>query len=254
MVLSAPDSRKVQAYYEANPLMVSSPFGGVDGINADLMRAVFDRLNVQVDGRRVLDVGCGRGYTREVVKAAGGAYYGADFVTSGSGFRLIRADAQRLPFPDASFDAVFCIDAFEHFPNPDASASEFARVLRPGGFVFLSVPNYGNVAGLVKWRCETFGRYEKNTWAPFRHWQAQELETFLTTGKVRRVFRGAGFNRFTHKGHAAEAVLGLFPWNDHARMIEAIQFRMQRLFERIGPAVVRLCPSVSLHGFWKIER
>ncbi len=42
-------------------------------------------------------------------------------------------DAERLPFPDAVFDAVVCECAFCTFPGKEAAAAEFARVLRPGG-------------------------------------------------------------------------------------------------------------------------
>ena len=43
------------------------------------------------------------------------------------------ADAEALPYDDASFDLVTCRLAFHHFPNPPQALSEFARVLRPGG-------------------------------------------------------------------------------------------------------------------------
>lgn len=46
---------------------------------------------------------------------------------------VIVADALRLPFPDAIFTAVTCIDAFPFFPDPQAVLSEMFRVLRPGG-------------------------------------------------------------------------------------------------------------------------
>jgi arsenite methyltransferase len=49
-----------------------------------------------------------------------------------------RGDAERLPFPDASFDAVLCECAFCTFPNKIAAVREFVRVLRPGGRVGLS--------------------------------------------------------------------------------------------------------------------
>ena len=47
--------------------------------------------------------------------------------------RFHRGDAERLPFPDAFADAVVCECAFCTFPDKAAAASEFARVLRPGG-------------------------------------------------------------------------------------------------------------------------
>jgi ubiquinone/menaquinone biosynthesis C-methylase UbiE len=67
-----------------------------------------------------------------------------------------RADAERLPFADQSFDAVICECAFCTFPNKPAAADEFARVLRIGGRVGLSdVTRNGalgpDLDGLLSW-------------------------------------------------------------------------------------------------------
>ena len=48
------------------------------------------------------------------------------------------ADAEQLPFPNDSFDAIICECAFCIFPNKQAAAHEFMRVVRPGGEVGLS--------------------------------------------------------------------------------------------------------------------
>ncbi|MCC6695296.1 MAG: class I SAM-dependent methyltransferase [Candidatus Hydrogenedentes bacterium] len=246
-------TRAIQEFYESNPLMVSSPFGGVNGLNTALLESVFSTLEIDVHGRHILDVGCGRGFVRKYVEARGGTYTGMDLVLSGKGFPLVQGDAAHLPFPDASFDGVLCIDAFEHIPDGGAAAREFRRVLRGDGFMFLSAPSYGNVAGVVKWGCETFGGYAKDTWAPFRRWQPQELEQPLTGTRVRRLYGEAGFARIRRIGHGPEVGLGLFPWIDHPRMPEAIQFRLQRLAAWAGPGMARVWPGASLHGFWKME-
>jgi SAM-dependent methyltransferase len=243
----------VADYYRANPRMISSPFGGVDGVRDDLVREVWSRLAIDVYRKRVLDVGCGRGYVGETVRELGGDYTGADFVVSRPGFRLAQANAAALPFADASFDVVICIDAFEHFPDAYAAAQEIRRALKPGGIFFLSAPNYGNVAGLVKRLYEGTGRYAPRTWAPFGRWQPQELEQPVTARSVRRVFRAAGFRRLQRIGHRPEVGLGLFPWIDHPRMPEAVQFRMQRMFARIGPAIATAAPALSLHNFWRMD-
>ena len=52
--------------------------------------------------------------------------------------RFQQGDAEKLGFPDASFDAVLCECAFCTFPDKRLAAAEFARVLRPGGRVGLS--------------------------------------------------------------------------------------------------------------------
>ena len=249
-----PERDAIRAFYEDNPRMVSSPFGGVGWFDRKFFESVLSALDIDLTGRRVLDAGCGRGMARTAVEAAGGAYTGCDFVVSGAGFPLAQADAANLPFTDSAFDAVFCIDASEHFPRPEAAAAEFFRVLRPGGVLFLSAPNYANVAGVVKWCCETAGWYAPRTWAPFGRWQPQEYERALTPGRVRRLYRRAGFTRMRRIGCGREVGLGLFPWMDHRRMPEAVQFRLQRFFRATGPAIARRCPSASLHLFWRIDK
>ena len=246
-------TQRIQQFYRENPLMVSSPFGGVSGVHEDLFATVIERLGLRFDGCSILDVGCGRGFMGEIVRARGGRYAGADLVPNGASFPLVQADAMHLPFRDGSFDGVFCIDAFEHIPDGAQAAREFRRVLRPGGYMFLSAPNYSNVAGLVKRWCERFGSYQPDTWAPFRRWQPQELEQCLTTRRVLSQYRAAGFSRITRMGHAPEVGLGLFPWVDHPEMPEAVQFRVQRLFAAVAPAVTRVWPGASLHQFWKFE-
>jgi ubiquinone/menaquinone biosynthesis C-methylase UbiE len=67
--------------------------------------------------------------------------------------RTVRTEAERLPFPDESFDLVFGHAVLHHLPDLDASFSEFLRVLRPGGtVVFCGEPSrYGDrLAALPK--------------------------------------------------------------------------------------------------------
>jgi ubiquinone/menaquinone biosynthesis C-methylase UbiE len=67
--------------------------------------------------------------------------------------RTVRTEAERLPFPDESFDLVFGHAVLHHLPDLDASFAEFARVLRPGGtLVFCGEPSrYGDrLANLPK--------------------------------------------------------------------------------------------------------
>ncbi len=48
----------------------------------------------------------------------------------------------RLPFADAQFDGVMCLDVLEHIADDAGAAAEMARVLRPGGVLVLAVPAY----------------------------------------------------------------------------------------------------------------
>lgn len=113
----------------------------------DLTRRLANALAL-VPGQHVLDVASGRGSTalllaREYhldvdgvdladsnVALAGGA---ADAAGVADRVRFHAADAERLPFVDAAFDAAVCECAFCTFPDKSTAARELARVLRPGG-------------------------------------------------------------------------------------------------------------------------
>jgi ubiquinone/menaquinone biosynthesis C-methylase UbiE len=52
---------------------------------------------------------------------------------SSPGWLPVQASADRLPFPEAAFDHVACINAFHRFTRPERAMAEIRRVLRPGG-------------------------------------------------------------------------------------------------------------------------
>ncbi|HYX27078.1 MAG TPA: methyltransferase domain-containing protein [Pyrinomonadaceae bacterium] len=56
-----------------------------------------------------------------------------------------------LPFSDRSFDYVTCLEGLEHIENPQQAMREFARVLKPGGHLVVSVPNILNIEERLKW-------------------------------------------------------------------------------------------------------
>lgn len=53
------------------------------------------------------------------------------------GVELVVGDCEKLPFPDASFDAVICCQSFHHYPNAQDFFDSVCRVLRPGGRLVL---------------------------------------------------------------------------------------------------------------------
>ena len=60
--------------------------------------------------------------------------------SAGSGDLLALADARRLPFADASVDALFAAGLVNHLPDPAAGLAELARVTRAGGLLILFHP------------------------------------------------------------------------------------------------------------------
>lgn len=100
------------------------------------------RLLGAVAGKRVLDVGCGAGQTTRWLRDHGALPVGFDLsagqLAYAHGMPVVRADAERLPFADASFDlACAAYGALPFVADSAAVMREVARVLRPGGrFVF----------------------------------------------------------------------------------------------------------------------
>ncbi len=96
-------------------------------------------------GARVLDLGCGPG-TVDYANFPHLRFFGSDqYADTGtarwpSNAALALADAERLPYADSVFDAALCGFAFEHFEDPRAALGELDRVVRPGGFLYLSIP------------------------------------------------------------------------------------------------------------------
>ena len=54
---------------------------------------------------------------------------------------MLKASADRLPFPSASFDKVYCSEVLEHVLDPRAVVAEMARVVKPAGTVVISIPH-----------------------------------------------------------------------------------------------------------------
>jgi ubiquinone/menaquinone biosynthesis C-methylase UbiE len=69
-----------------------------------------------------------------------------------AGVEIHRGDLNKeLPFGDRSFDYITCLEGLEHIENPQQAIREFARLLRPGGQLVVSVPNILNVEERLKW-------------------------------------------------------------------------------------------------------
>ena len=92
--------------------------------------------------RRILEVGCGTGRWLADLRPVTDQLYGLDLSAGmlrqaweqqGAGAYLIQGRAEQLPFPDACFDLVYCVNAIHHFNQQRAFIFQARRLLRPGG-------------------------------------------------------------------------------------------------------------------------
>lgn len=100
-----------------------------------LLLGLYEGLDQPLAGKRVLDFGCGRGGVVSGLVAAGVDAYGCDFSAELGQIDRLAAieEPYRLPYPDATFDAVVSSEVFEHVQDYASALSEIRRVLRRGG-------------------------------------------------------------------------------------------------------------------------
>src|SRR6201991_1133813 len=145
--------------YEEDPPM-ALPLAESDEPNRFYIQ-LYHRTATQADlsGKRVLEVGCGHGggasYLMRTLRPA--SYTGLDLNRAAiafcrkrhnvAGVDFVHGNAEKLPFPEQSFDAVINVESSAAYPHFSRFLSEVARVLRPGGhFLYTDLRPRSNVA------------------------------------------------------------------------------------------------------------
>src|SRR3954470_10725675 len=109
-----------------------------------VLDAVLDGVRLPA-GARVLDAGCGSGRTLDELARLGEAH-GMELNPAGvaaarrRGHEVRQGRVEAIPYEDASFDLVTCLDVIEHTDDDVVALSDLRRVTRPGGRLVVSVP------------------------------------------------------------------------------------------------------------------
>jgi len=127
-----------------------------------------------VEGKNVLEIGCGRGGFACWLATHMGRptrFLAMDFSeaavekardlaqTAGiHGIEFRSGDIQAIDSPDGSYDTVISCETVEHVPDPRKAIQEMARVLKQGGRLFLTHPNYLSTFGLYRAYLRMTGR------------------------------------------------------------------------------------------------
>jgi len=176
--------------------------GDLQGIHyghAKMLDWAFEQLP-ELKGARVLDVGVGEGYSSVRLALAGADVTGIEVSTEALRHAASRANkhgvtisfhempGENLRFEDASFDAILCISAYHHM-DLERAASEFARVLRPGGRLVLLEPLFSNPpAWLYRKLGRLFSREATSEERPLRVSDLRVLERNFRTVRWRGIF------------------------------------------------------------------
>ncbi len=185
-------------------------------------------------GAKVLEAGCGVGWVVLALRAHGFDCYGLDYAENTIEvlnkefpevpFHL--GDIRSLPYPDNYFDAYISLGVIEHFTEgQEVMLQEAARVVRPGGRIFISVPAFN---GWRKLKCR-FGLYETAATAPF-------FEACYSVEELEQLLRNAGFSPIERSFHntvmtfAQETpIRPLYRYIEDVRYVRGVVDRLLRL-------------------------
>ena len=186
---------------------------------------------------KVLDIGCSGGLLAERIRNAGHHVTGVDYLEI-PGVRdrtddFFQADLARgIPAEvGTGYDVVIAGDIIEHLPRPAETLREILRVLRPGGEVLLSVPNFGHWYPRVRVALGLFG-YDRRGILDDTHLR------FFTRSTLRRLVRSCGFDILEQRSTGLP--LGVVSEADGARL---------RLLRAIDRRLVRMRPTVFGYQF-----
>ncbi len=153
-----------------------------------------------LDGTVWLDAGCGTGTLARWLAARGCSVLGVDAASEMVAAAAQAAKAQhcsdrlsfvqigtiaRLALDDNLLDGILCSSVLEYVPDPNACLTEFARVLRPGGLLLVSIPNRNSVVRRMQIACNQLAGLLGQRWVRFldysRHqYSRHEFERLLT--------------------------------------------------------------------------
>lgn len=138
---------------------------------------------------RILDAGCGAGGNMEFMDEYG-TVVGIDISQEMVeycrmiGLKVSHGSVDNMPFQDADFDVVLCLDVLEHLPDEQPVLEELKRVVKPGGILIFSVPAFS-------W---LWGKHDDQN-NHFRRYNLYQLESILKKSKL-SIERNTYFNCF----------------------------------------------------------
>lgn len=179
-------------------------------------RLAIDQLSLR-ENSRIIDIGCGTGYAVLFLgKILGkGKACGID-ISNGmiqqakkkippnlaQNVEFFQASADKIPYPDETFDGVICTNSFHHYPDPFKALSEFKRILRQGGE--LVILDSARDLSLYVWFWNLFNKiFEKGHVC---YYSTSEMEGFLNSSKFSFVELRYCKNEFVKHGKLMSSI------------------------------------------------
>lgn len=124
-------------------------YTGSPGVNTLIsFQKLLDEFEPFRETNNILDFGCGRGWFLDEAKKRGWNVYGTEFSADAialceqKGIVMKQGDLLSSDFNGVRFDVVFCSEVIEHVNDPVPQLQSMYKVLRPGGCLYLTTPNF----------------------------------------------------------------------------------------------------------------
>lgn len=158
-----------------------------------IMHDQLTRFLAPLASKKILDVGSGSGMLIGELQQLGIDAYGIDSSAEAIAYGTkegvrnlsVMPSTNKLPYPEAHFDAVLAMDVLEHLRDESDALSEFTRVLKKDGMLFVTVPAYMFLWGKQDEVSQHFRRYT----------MGGMIELFRTDGNF-EIVRRSYFNTF----------------------------------------------------------
>lgn len=135
---------------------------------------------------RIIDVGCGIGYFLEVAKERGWEVYGTEYtdkaieICENKGINMKQGVLDSTNYPVEFFDIITSFEVLEHINNPVEELASFNKILRTGGLVYFTTPNFNS---LLRYRLKEY--YDVITYP--------EHLSYYTKKTITNLFKKSGF-------------------------------------------------------------
>ncbi len=135
---------------------------------------------------RIIDVGCGIGYFLAVAKERGWEVYGTEYtdqaieICEGKDISMQQGVLDPNNYPPEYFDIITSFEVLEHINNPQEELASFYKILRKGGLVYFTTPNFNS---LLRYRLRNY--YDIITYP--------EHLSYYTPSTIKKVFKKSGF-------------------------------------------------------------
>lgn len=177
----APTEQELADYYSGYP------------VHAQVSPITLKRYDALIDGferyrrtNRVIDVGCGAGNFLQRAALRGWEVHGTEYgripieTCRARGIDVIEGPLDPTRYAEGSFDVVTSFEVIEHLLDPSAELERMKKILRPGGLLYVTTPNYRCVGHLLAGKRWTVVNYPEHL-------------NHFTPGTLRKLLRSKGY-------------------------------------------------------------